>query len=100
MKKKSNRFLVFAAITTALLLTSSCASLGKANSPKRILVVTITKGFRHSSIPVAEKTLKELSQRTGAFTVDIAGVDPDSAQFKGSDGNPDTNKIHQAIAKV
>ena len=30
-------------------------------APKKILVVTVTKGFRHSSIPTAEKVLGELA---------------------------------------
>ncbi len=38
--------------------------------PKRLLVVTATKGFRHSSIPTAKRILKELGESSGAFTVD------------------------------
>lgn len=38
--------------------------------PKKLLVVTVTTGFRHSSIETAEKVLAELGQKSGAFTVD------------------------------
>jgi uncharacterized protein len=43
--------------------------------PKHLLVVTVTKGFRHSSIPTAEKVLGELAQKDGAFTVDYVRND-------------------------
>lgn len=38
--------------------------------PKKLLVVTVTTGFRHSSIETAEKVLAELGQKSGAFSVD------------------------------
>jgi len=37
---------------------------------KRLLVVTHTAGFRHDSIPTAEKTLEEIGERSGVFSVD------------------------------
>src|SRR3954470_10934440 len=40
--------------------------------PKKLLVVTATQGFRHSSIPLAEKVLAGLGEETGLFTVDYA----------------------------
>ncbi|MBX3746823.1 MAG: ThuA domain-containing protein [Verrucomicrobiae bacterium] len=49
-------------------------------APKSILVVTVTKGFRHSSIPTAEKVLADLAQRDGSFTVDYARTDDDLAR--------------------
>src|SRR5436190_16088832 len=48
-------------------------------APKKLLVVTVTKGFRHSSIPTAEKVLAELAQKSGAFTVDYVRNDEDMA---------------------
>src|SRR5688500_14296518 len=42
-----------------------------ADVPKKILVVTVTTGFRHSSIPVAEKVLEQLAKESGKFTVDF-----------------------------
>ena len=40
--------------------------------PKKLLVVTATQGFRHSSIPLAEKVLAGLGEQSGVFTVDFA----------------------------
>jgi type 1 glutamine amidotransferase len=42
-----------------------------ADAPKKLLVVTVTTGFRHSSIETAEKVLAELGQKSGAWTVDF-----------------------------
>jgi len=39
------------------------------NPPARVLVVTHTEGFRHSSIPLAESTIAALGERSGLFTV-------------------------------
>jgi uncharacterized protein len=49
-------------------------------APKKLLVVTVTKGFRHSSIPTAEKVLGELAQKSGTFTVDYVRTDEEMAQ--------------------
>jgi type 1 glutamine amidotransferase len=69
-------------------------------APKKVLVVTSTTGFRHSSIPTAEKVLGELAQSSGAFTVDYARVEPSDPQFKGPDGKPDQAKVDAAIKQV
>ena len=42
-----------------------------------LLVVTVTKGFRHDSIPVAEATIKQLGDESGAWTTDFARTDDD-----------------------
>ncbi len=85
-----------------LLFTAGCAGTAptQTNSPKRVLVVSTTMGFRHSSIPTAEKVLAELAQQSGAFTVDYARVEPNDAQFKGADGKPDKAKVEAAIRAV
>ena len=67
---------------------------------KKVLVVTTTTGFRHSSIPTAEKVLAELAQSSGAFTVDYARVEPNDPQFRGPDGKPDMEKVNAAIKEV
>lgn len=51
----------------------------QAEGAKKLLVVTVTKGFRHSSIPVAEKVLGQLAQSSGVFTVDYARNDEELA---------------------
>lgn len=47
------------------------AFVAAADAPKKVLVVTVTTGFRHSSIPVAEKVLAQLAQESGKFTVEF-----------------------------
>jgi type 1 glutamine amidotransferase len=47
-----------------------------ADGPKKLLVVTTTVGFPHSSIPTAEKVLAQLGEKSGVFTVDIVGSGP------------------------
>src|SRR6266511_184756 len=51
-----------------------------AQAPKKLLVVTVTKGFRHSSIPTAEKVLGELARKDGSFAVDYVRNDQEMAQ--------------------
>lgn len=52
---------------TAALVAAGVLSAEAA--PKKVLVVTATKGFRHSSIPTAENVLATLGEKSGAFTV-------------------------------
>jgi hypothetical protein len=49
-------------------------------APKKVLVVTVTKGFRHSSIPTAEKVLAALAEVSSAFKVDYARTDAELAE--------------------
>jgi hypothetical protein len=77
-----------------------CLAAAAQAAPKKVLVVTVTKGFRHSSIPTAEKVLGELARDSGAFTVDYARVEPGEPQFAGPDGKPDKEKVSAAIQKV
>jgi len=60
---------------TALLTLSLLATALHAE-PKKLLVVTTTTGFRHSSIPTAEKILEQLGQTSGEFTVDFVHQPP------------------------
>lgn len=59
--------------TSLLLLLAGSIVLpvqsSKAAEPKKVIVVTTTAGFRHSSIPFAEKTIAELGEKSGAFKV-------------------------------
>lgn len=52
----------------AALLLVACLSIAEA-APQKVILVTATKGFRHSSIPTAENVLTTLGQTSGAFTV-------------------------------
>ena len=66
-------------LTASLLLVGLTATPAEAQAPKKVLVVTVTKGFRHSSIPTAEKVLGKLAETSGAFTVDYVRNDDDMA---------------------
>jgi len=67
---------------------------------KKVLVVTTTTGFRHSSIPTAEVVLGQLAEKTKTFTVEYARVEPNDPEFKDKDGKTDKAKVEAAIAKV
>jgi type 1 glutamine amidotransferase len=49
--------------------------------PARAVVVTATHGFRHESIEIAERTIAELAERSGLFTVTFARNDDDLARL-------------------
>jgi type 1 glutamine amidotransferase len=88
-------------LLAGILLGCTFGSASSAQAaPKRVLVVTVTKGFRHSSIPTAEKVLAELAKESSAFTVEYARVEPNDPQFKGADGKPDKEKVSAAIKAV
>ena len=65
---------VFVVLLTKALGIFALAALtlpaNSADAPKRVLVVTATQGFRHSSIPLAEKVIAQLGETSQAFTVD------------------------------
>ena len=68
-------------LVASLLLFSSLAALpAEAPTPKKILVITVTKGFRHSSIATAEKVLAKLADQSHAFTVDYVRTDEEMAE--------------------
>ncbi len=47
-----------------------------ARKNRKLLVVTVTKGFRHESIPTAERVLQQLGEQSKpAFTLDFARTD-------------------------
>ncbi|MGB8168377.1 MAG: ThuA domain-containing protein [Chthoniobacteraceae bacterium] len=55
-----------ALLTLALVAPTLCSH---AAEPKKVIVCTVTTGFRHSSIPFAEKALEKLASESKAFTV-------------------------------
>src|SRR5438876_6107315 len=73
---RSGNLLVIAFLFCSLFVIPSMALAAQ----KKLLVVTVTKGFRHSSIATAEKVLGELSQKSGAFTLDYVRNDEEMAQ--------------------
>src|SRR5689334_21864 len=54
----------------AVVVLALSGLLVSAQAPKHILVVTATQGFRHSSIPLAEKVLAELGEKSHTFDVE------------------------------
>jgi len=72
------------------LLTWSCSGdtdSGAPTSPtsvrpsRRVLVVTHTEGFRHSSIPIAETTITALGQRSGLFSTTLCRTADDVSRM-------------------
>jgi type 1 glutamine amidotransferase len=99
LRKRLTQALSVTAMTAAL---CGCATEPKpaAMTPKHALVVSTTAGFRHSSIPTAEKIIASLGQSSGTFTVDFARVEPADPQYAGADGKPDKAKVNAAIKAV
>jgi type 1 glutamine amidotransferase len=98
--KTSDVAAVSLALATVLIATCATAQPRVLTTPKSVLVVTTTMGFRHSSIPTAEKILGELGAGSGAFTIDYARVDPGEPRFRGPDGKPDKAQVTEAIRVV
>lgn len=64
----------------SLVLTLALACLAGtsyAAEKKRLIVCTVTTGFRHASIPFAEKTLEKLAKESGAFEIVDFARQPD-----------------------
>ncbi len=78
MKLKFTRFLISMALLAMPLVSFSA-------QPKRLLLVTATRGFRHSSIPIATKVITRLGQESGAFTVDLVTGGPNGRGTEGFD---------------
>lgn len=69
-------------------LTWSCSSddmpgvsPSPGTAPARVLVVTHTEGFRHTSIPLAEDTIRNLGERSGLFTTSFCRTADDVRQM-------------------
>src|SRR6186713_1802956 len=56
-------------LQTVSLLSLAVTAAAFAAEPKKVIVCTVTTGFRHSSIPYAEKTLQKLADESKAFTI-------------------------------
>jgi type 1 glutamine amidotransferase len=62
-----------------------------AAQPKRLLVVSVTKGFRHGSIPTGEMVLAKLARQSGAFTLEF---------LRGGEGDKNDAEVRQKMAPV
>src|SRR5688500_15422777 len=60
------------------LFAASCLTLSAADEAKKLLVVTVTKGIRHSTIGKAEKVLAKLADdKKNGISVDYVRNDED-----------------------
>jgi uncharacterized protein len=84
-------FLLLAVVMTATFLQAA---------PKKLLVVTTTTGFRHSSIPTAEKILLKLAQDSGEFTVDFVQQPPGKPANLKKDAMPEEQAAFNAAEAV
>src|SRR5262245_23162932 len=75
----STRRAFLAGGASATLFASRSASDAQPAKSKRILVVTLTKGFRHDSIPVAQEILRQFADKQG-WEMDFAETDRDLSQ--------------------
>ncbi|MBI3877124.1 MAG: ThuA domain-containing protein [Verrucomicrobia bacterium] len=87
------RFLAVVTVATLVLPVQA--------EPKKVLVVTVTTSFRHSSIGTAEKVLAKLGQESGAFTVDYVQQPPNkpNAPRKPQPPKPTNNEEKDKAAK-
>jgi len=69
------RILIF----LSALVVLSMLPLSAAEGGKKLLIVTVTKGFRHSSIGTAEKILGQLANEKNGFAVDYVRNESDMA---------------------
>lgn len=62
----------FTRLATCILLTAFGLAASAVAAPKKVLIVSVTTGFRHSSIETGEKVLAQLAEKSGGdFTVDF-----------------------------
>ena len=66
----------FFRFTGSLLAAMTLLPITSAAAPKKVLVVTVTTGFRHSSIPTMNKVIGQLAEQSQAFTVDYLEQPP------------------------
>lgn len=83
------------ALTVGLLFPhhADAASPKAQKAKKHLLVVTVTKGFRHDSIPVAEETIQMLGDKNGEWDTDFVRTDDDMK----SKMTPDALKHYDAV---
>jgi type 1 glutamine amidotransferase len=69
-----------------LALISGLAVSGWAQSPKHVLLVSVTKGFRHDVIPTTDDVIADLGKKSGKFDVDYVKTDEDMAAKMSAEG--------------
>ena len=69
-----------------------------AAKPKRMLLVTVTTGYRHSSIETAEKVLRELAAKSGEFVVVSTSDHPDYPKYATLGAADPTEQVRRVLA--
>ena len=82
--------------TIATLLTVALLATALQAAPKKLLVVTTTTGFRHSSIPTAERILEQLGRDSGEFTMDFVHQPPGKPADLQAGATDEEKAAHQA----
>ncbi len=70
-------------------------AIAQQAGPKKLLVVTTTTGYRHSSIPTAEKVLAQLAKESGEFTVDFVRQPPGQPVNLKTDATPEEQAAYK-----
>lgn len=86
------------AFTVAVLTLVATIAVQAADQPKKLLVVTVTSGFRHSSIETAERIIEQIGKDSGVFTVDFARVTPPQVMNKPREPKATGNEKRDAEA--
>ena len=71
-----DRWLLRAVATGLMAVCGWPVAAADAEKPARLLVVSVTTGFRHASIGTAEPVLEELGRSTGLFHCDFLRMPP------------------------
>lgn len=82
-------------ILAFLVMTLTLAVVPLQAAPKKLLVVTTTLGYRHSSIPTLEKILTQLST-SGEFTVDFVEQPPGQPKAPGKGASDEEKAAYKA----
>jgi len=80
------------------LVAAGWVSVSAADAPKKLLVVTTSTGFRHSSIPTGEKIIAQLAQADGTFTVDFVHQPPGKPADLPRGATPEQQAAHKTAA--
>lgn len=88
----SKRNQIMKILLTFLVMTLSAISLQAV--PKKLLVVTTTTGYRHSSIPTLEKILNQLGNSSGEFTVDFVQQPPNEPKVPNNGATDEEKAAH------
>lgn len=102
---RGSRWVVAASWLVAVAAFGDAAARAENEKPSRLLVVSVTTGFRHASIGTAEPVLEELGRSTGLFHCDFLRMPPGrapqpKAPKRGKDVSDDDWKKQEAAFRA